>query len=161
MHHIGYVYMNLTVMPELRSLVPRLSCSQFGALAGRSTRDALAVVAESMRRYRLRGRASRLGKSTMPGVLVAVLLDFEKASDLKYRDGLWNALERLALKRRVRLAVEELHEGTCYIARDIRTDLPAEKWLIPSGVRQGGVEGPVLFVAACDLLASGLEQSYA
>eukprot|EP00959_Pyramimonas_sp_CCMP1952_P039359 823805-Pyramimonas_sp.AAC.1 len=127
-------------MPESRGLIPRLSGSQFGAFAGRSTR---AVVAEVARRYRLHGRTSRLGKCTMPGVLVAVLIDREKAIDLVDRDEIWIALERLALKRRVRLAVEELHGGARYVARDIRTNQPTEKLLIPRGARQGNVEGPL------------------
>ncbi|CAK0910217.1 unnamed protein product, partial [Prorocentrum cordatum] len=96
-NHIGKVYMNVTVMPELRGLAPRLSFSQSGSVAGRS----------------------RLGSGTTPGVPLAVLIDLEKACDLMDRDEIWAALEALAVKRSARLAVEELHEGTCYIARDI------------------------------------------
>eukprot|EP00959_Pyramimonas_sp_CCMP1952_P098314 2055027-Pyramimonas_sp.AAC.1 len=43
------------------------------------------------------------------------------------RDEIWAALEALAVKRSARLAVEELHEGTCYIARDIRTARAASR----------------------------------
>ncbi|CAK0843448.1 unnamed protein product [Prorocentrum cordatum] len=160
-NHIGKVFMNVTVMPSLRGLASRFSSSQFGALAGRSTRDALAVVAEVVRRYRLHGRTSRLGKTAIPGVLLAVLIDLEKAFDLVDRDEIWNALERLSLRRNVRWSVEELHEGTCYIARDIRTNRPIKKLLISRGVRQGSVEGPLLFIAVYDLLTANLEQSHA
>ncbi|CAK0876112.1 unnamed protein product, partial [Prorocentrum cordatum] len=125
-NHIGKVFMNVTVMPSLRNLASKLSTAQFGALAGRSTRGALA-----------------------------------KAFDLIDRDEIWTALEALALSREVRLTVEELHDGTCYIARDIRTNRPIKKLLIPRGVRRGSVEGPLLFIAVYDLLTSKLEQSQA
>eukprot|EP00959_Pyramimonas_sp_CCMP1952_P451652 9456536-Pyramimonas_sp.AAC.1 len=94
-------------------------------------------------------------------MLVAVLIDLEKAFDLIDRDEIWAALEALALSREARLTVEELHEGTCYIARDIRTNRPIKKLLIPRGVRQGSVEGPLPFIAVYDLLTSKLEQSQA
>eukprot|EP00959_Pyramimonas_sp_CCMP1952_P342053 7165713-Pyramimonas_sp.AAC.1 len=58
--------MNVAVMPSLRNLASRFSTTQFGALAGRSARDAPAVVAEVIRRFRLHGRASRLGPAA-PG----------------------------------------------------------------------------------------------
>ncbi|CAK0834272.1 unnamed protein product, partial [Prorocentrum cordatum] len=158
-NHIGKVYMNVTAMPPLRNLASKLSYAQFGALAGRSTRDAIAIVAEVIRRYRLHGRAPRLGSTTVPGMLMAVMIDLEKAFDLIDRDDIWQALEALAARREVRLTVEELHEGTCYIARGIRTNRPARKLLIPRGVRQGSVEGPILFVAVYDPLTRRLGQS--
>ncbi|CAK0804963.1 unnamed protein product [Prorocentrum cordatum] len=104
-------------------------------------------------------RASRLGSATVPGMLVAVLIDVEKAFDLIDRDEIWQALEALAMRLEVRLAVEGLHEGTCNVARDIRTNRPIRKLLVPRGVRQGSVEGPMLFVAVYDLLTRKLEES--
>ncbi|CAK0838620.1 unnamed protein product [Prorocentrum cordatum] len=159
-NHIGKVFMNVTVMPSLRNLASKPSTAQFGALAGRSTRDALAVVAEVIRRFRLHGRASKLG-SAIPGMLVAALIDLEKAFDLIDRDEIWTALEALAQSREARLAVGGLREGTCYIARDIRANRPIKKLSIPRGVRQGSVDGPLLFIAVYDLLASKPEQSRA
>eukprot|EP00959_Pyramimonas_sp_CCMP1952_P427911 8961511-Pyramimonas_sp.AAC.1 len=50
---MGKVYMNVTAMPALRALAPKISATQFGALQGRATRDAVALVGEVLRRYRI------------------------------------------------------------------------------------------------------------
>eukprot|EP00959_Pyramimonas_sp_CCMP1952_P314696 6587682-Pyramimonas_sp.AAC.1 len=130
----------------------RLSATQFGALQGRSTRDAIALVDEIGRRF----RENPYRTKTEYRILIAALIDLEKAFDLLTRSQVWEALDQLALSRGTRLVTEELYNGTCYILRDARTNKPCRQLLIRKGVRQGSVEGPGLFIAIYDLITKDI-----
>eukprot|EP00959_Pyramimonas_sp_CCMP1952_P190225 3979301-Pyramimonas_sp.AAC.1 len=104
---MGKAFANVVCMRELRHCAGRLSCAQFGALPKRSTRDAIVIVDEIMRRVRVcRGRTNYPA-----AVLVAALVDLEKAFDLLPRDKFWDSLDKLAMSRGARLTLEALHEG--------------------------------------------------
>eukprot|EP00959_Pyramimonas_sp_CCMP1952_P376254 7881167-Pyramimonas_sp.AAC.1 len=68
-------------MPELRAMSGRLAAIQFGALQGRPTRDAVALVDEIGRRCR--GNPCRT--KTKYRILIAALIDIEKAFGLLTR----------------------------------------------------------------------------
>ena len=93
------------------------------------------MVDEIVRRYRLHGRGSRRKHFT----LAAVLVDLEKAFDLIDRNQIWESLERLAMERKARLTVEELHEGTCEGPED---QPPCEEAAGSEGRKAGQRRGP-------------------
>eukprot|EP00959_Pyramimonas_sp_CCMP1952_P072901 1523602-Pyramimonas_sp.AAC.1 len=92
----------------------------------------------------------RGGSSKPPPMLLAVLTDIEKAFDGAVRENRWKSLEALGVRWDARVTLEELHEGMCYLFRDVTTHNPVARILVKQGVRQGGVESLGLFVAAYD-----------
>eukprot|EP00959_Pyramimonas_sp_CCMP1952_P389945 8172317-Pyramimonas_sp.AAC.1 len=86
-------------------------------------------------------------------MLLAVLTDIEKAFDAVVRQDIWQSLEALELRWAARATLEELHEGMCYLFRDVTTHVPVARIWVKQGVRQGGVESPGLVVAVYDGIA--------
>ncbi|CAK0901477.1 unnamed protein product, partial [Prorocentrum cordatum] len=116
--------------------------------------DAIALVDEVLRRWK-----DCRALSKQPGrILAACLIDLEKAFDLLDRQAIRAQLEKPVIAHKVKLAVEGLHDGTCYIIHDARTNRPRKKLVVGKGVRQGSVEGPALFIYLYDAITSDIAQ---
>ena len=86
----------------------------------RSTRDAIALADEILRRYQLHRRTQRLARRACVGqqlfqpCLAMTLFDLRKAFDLLVRADAWKAVGRLAEVASIEFFLEELHRGVCY-----------------------------------------------
>ncbi|CAK0793864.1 unnamed protein product, partial [Prorocentrum cordatum] len=70
-NHMGKAFINVACMGDLRKCAGRLSTTQFGALPQRSTRDAVVIVDEIIRRFRV-----CRSRTNLPAlILVAALVD--------------------------------------------------------------------------------------
>ena len=98
------------------------------------------------------------GKSRSPPMyLAAVLFDLEKAFDKVDRTTAFAALAAKAQMAGLDMYLEEMHKGTYYKIRD-RSGQIQRQVLISRGVRQGSVEGPLIFVACYDLVLHGIQK---
>ena len=140
--HLGKAVSRLIIAPFARKVAEGISPTQYGATPKRSTRDAIAMVDEVFRRFKQRSckRARKL--------MVGVLVDLEKAFDLLSREDLWSALSNIVEDAGFTLLCAELHSGTCYLFKDPKSQRVVAKIVVKKGVRQGAVEGPLLFVVA-------------
>ncbi|CAK0882542.1 unnamed protein product [Prorocentrum cordatum] len=154
-NHIGKVFARVTALDAMRDISHRISPTQFGAMPGRGTRDAISVAMEVITRHQHAHRVRVRGRTTdPPPMLLVILTDLEKAFDIIARQSIWDSLESLQLRPDARETLEELHDGMCYLYRDVRTRPPCSRIHVQRGVRQGGVESPGLFVAAYDKLVA-------
>ena len=88
--------------------------------------------------------------------LAAVLFDLEKAFDKVDMRTAFAALSAKAQMAGLDVYLEEMHNGTFYKIRD-RSGQIQRQVLISKGVRQGSVEGPLIFVACYDLVLHGIQ----
>ena len=89
--------------------------------------------------------------------LAAVLFDLEKAFDKVDRTTAFAALAAKAQTAGLGMYLEEMHKGTYYKIRD-RSGQIQRQVLISKGVRQGSVEGPLIFVACYDLVLHRIQE---
>ena len=126
------------------TLQPNLDACQFGGVARRSTRDAVALAGGVLRRHEEQRRCLGLGrrnaKTALPCFAMA-LVDLSKAFDLLVCRG-DPSLDSF---------VEELHRWVCHILMDKHTGHQLKRILTRKGVRPGSVEGPACFLAPCDI----------
>ena len=135
--HLGKGVSKLVVKPFLGTVAKGIEATQFGATAGRATRDAIAVIDEVFRRFRHHMRGKKVGR-----ILGGVLVDLEKAFDLLNRAQIWEEVERIVANAGFTLLCEEMHNGTCYLFKDPRSGKIVAKLEVNLGMRQGSVEGP-------------------
>ena len=74
--------------------------------------------------------------------MAVLLFDPEKAFDSIPRDRAFSELSEMARSNGLKLIVEDLHRGTRYLLL-----VKDGKLCVSRGVRQGSVEGPVVFLA--------------
>ncbi|CAK0838736.1 unnamed protein product [Prorocentrum cordatum] len=123
--HVGKAFANVVIMPELRAMSGWLSATQFGTLHGRSTRDAIALVDEIGRRF----PENPCRTKTNYRILVAALIDLEKAFDLLTRSAVrppvqvfWNSVVFMAIELRL-LDAPQVKFVDDLIARTVVGDL--------------------------------------
>ena len=98
--HISNMFTKMVVSRKSVEIAASVSPTQFGALPGRSTRDALALLMEVLDRHR---RAPRQ-RQRLPA---AMLFDLSKAFDNVDREFLWGALEKKASSKDFRIVLEK------------------------------------------------------
>ena len=153
----GKALVGAQLKPLMRTLQSNLDACQFGAVVRRSTRDAIALADEILRRYRLHrrrqrpARRARAGQQPSQPCLAMTLFDLSKAFDLLVRTHAWKAVGRLAQDASIECFLEELHRGVCYILKDKHTGQLRKRILTDMGGRQGSVEGPTCFLALYDI----------
>ena len=153
LEHRGKALVGAQLQPLMRTLQSNLDACQFGVrgVVRRSTRDAIALADEILRRYRLHrrrqcpARRARAGQQPSQPCLAMTLFDLSKAFDLLVRADAWKAIGRLAQDASIEFFLEEVHRGVCYILKDKHTGQLRKRILTDMGVRQGSVEGPACF----------------
>ena len=125
LEHRGKALVGAQLQPLMRTLQSNLDACQFGEGGGRgvgvvrsSTRDAIALADEILRRYRLHrrrqrpARRARAGQQPSQPCLAMTLFDLSKAFDLLVRADAWKAVGRLAQDASKEFFLEE---RVCYI----------------------------------------------
>ena len=123
------------------------------AKRGRSTCDAVATVTESHATWHCLHRELPRRKPKAQR-MISFFVDLSKAFDLMPRAGLF-PWEVQAAGKSGSHGAKSLHNGTCYLLRDASGD--AFAGAARSQIRQGSVEGPLLFVLLHDHSCKKLE----
>eukprot|EP00959_Pyramimonas_sp_CCMP1952_P350536 7344319-Pyramimonas_sp.AAC.1 len=110
------------------------------------------MIDDIFRRFRVAVKNSKSCK-----ILVGILVDLEKAFDLLPRDAIWSEVHRLVENAGFTLMCAELHNGTCYLFKDPKSGKVVAKLAVQLGVRQGSVEGPLLFIIAYNVVLLALK----
>ena len=154
--HGGKAIMRCIWRQILPKVAPKISEAQFGGVPGKGTREAVLVATENIARFHKATKGS--GKSCSPQMyLAAVLFELEKAFDKVDRTTAFAALTAKAQTAGLDMYLEEMHTGTHYKIRD-RSGQIQRQVSISRGVRQGSVEGPLIFVACYDLVLHGIQE---
>ena len=129
-------------MPEITS---RMHRCQFGALPCRGTREAILLVSEVMGRFRSMARHKKSSQCPLRKMVV-LLFDLEKAFDCVPRDKAFSELAKLVGSNDLKLIMEDFYRGTRYLLLG-KDGTVRKKLCVPRAVRQGSVEGLVVFLA--------------
>ena len=129
-------------MPKIASQIHRC---QFGALPCRGTREAILFVHEVTERFRSMANTKKSSQRSLRKMAV-LLFDLEKAFDYIPRDRAFSESTKLAGSNGLGLIMEDLHRGTRYLLLG-KDGFVRKKLSVSRGVRQGSVEGPVVFLA--------------
>ena len=136
-------FVSAQLQPTMMTLQRNLDACQFGGVARPSTRDAIALADEVLRRFGERRKCLELGrrnaKTALP-CLAMVFFDLSKAFDLD-RSSAWWAVAQLAGDASPEFLLERLHRGVCYILKDKHAGHQLKRILTSKGLRQGSVEG--------------------
>lgn len=157
LNHLGKAFVGAILEPTKATLRGGLRQNQFGALPQRGTRDAIAVVEDVLQRFR-QGRGLRGQNRRGPRLMAVVLFDLEKAFDKVPRQMVWGILREKARGMGVDAIFQELHDGTCYLLCNAQGEIKRRIW-IKKGVRQGSIEGPLVFICLYDMILLQLAQS--
>ena len=132
-----------------------LNLSQFGFLPGKSTSDCIFLLVEAILEARYAVRGPKKGTFQR---LYAAFVDFKGAFDCVFRDLLWQKMAtRFGIKGKLLRVIMDLYTDTT--GRAIINDLTTESFSIHSGVLQGSVLGPTLFLLFLDDLLEDLHAS--
>ena len=132
-----------------------LNQAQFGFLSGRSTSDCIFLLVEAILEARYVVRGPRNGRNQR---LFAAFLDFKGAFDGVPRHLMWQKMsERFGICGKLLRVIIDLYTGTT--GQAIVNELYTQRFLISSGVLQGSVLGPTLFLLFLDDLLEELHES--
>ena len=159
-------YRPIALLPTLRKLYEvilsarllsyvTLTDSKFGFIAGRSTSDCIFLLIESIleARYISRGRCG--GKTQK---LFAGFLDFKSAFDKVPRFRIWDKLYwRFGVTGKILRVIRDLYTNTS--AQAVVNGMITKEFPIKTGVLQGSVLGPTLFLLFIDDLLEKLHKS--
>ncbi|CAK0840038.1 unnamed protein product [Prorocentrum cordatum] len=148
--HWGKQLLKTFLEPAMLDFASALLPVQFGGLPWRSTRDAIGIVKEIINRVTCAANKRR-SHARSRWILVQALFDLGKAFDNVDREMLWDTLASMSDRVRLRLLLEEAHNGTYILLKDTRTGRVVRRLSVHQGVRQGSVEGPICFVILHDV----------
>ena len=132
-----------------------LNQSQFGFLSGRSTSDCIFILVEAILQARYTTRGPRDGTNQR---LYTAFLDFKGAFDNVPRGRIWEKMhDRFAIRGKLLRVIIDLYKDTSGLA--IVNDLYTRTFSISSGVLQGSVLGPTLFLLFLDDLLEELHKT--
>ena len=132
-----------------------LNQSQFGFLPGRSTSDCIFILVEAILQARYNTRGPRDGTNQR---LYTAFLDFKGAFDNVPRERIWQKMyDRFCIRGKLLRVIIDLYKDTTGLA--IVNELYTRKFSIFSGVLQGSVLGPTLFLLFLDDLLEELHKS--
>ena len=133
----------------------QLNKSQFGFLSGQSTSDCIFLLVEAIIEARYSVRGPRNGKNQK---LFAAFLDIKGAFDDVPRERIWQKLYwRFGISGKLLRVIVDLYSDTTGYA--IVNGLSTRTFPINSGVLQGSVLGPTLFLLFLDDLLEELHKS--
>ena len=133
----------------------QLNQAQFGFLSGRSTSDCIFLLIEAILEARYVVRGPRNGRNQR---LYAAFLDFKGAFDGVPRELMWQKMsERFGIRGKLLRVIIDLYTDTS--GQAIVNDLYTQRFPILSGVLQGSVLGPTLFLLFLDDLLDELHES--
>ena len=124
----------------------KLTDNQAGFRSNRSTLDQMFILHEIIQSRRMRKQKT-----------YCCFLDLKKAYDTLFRDGLWERLLRIGIKSKLWRILCNIydHIESCIKINGVCTD-----WFeVLSGVRQGCILSPILFIIFIDGLAKAVIDS--
>ena len=132
-----------------------LNQSQFGFLSGRSTSDCIFLLVEAILEARYTARGPRDGKNLR---LYTAFLDFKGAFDRVPRLRIWQKMyKRFGIQGKLLRVIIDLYKDTT--GQAIVNGLYTRTFPIFSGVLQGSVLGPTLFLLFLDDLLAELHET--
>ena len=132
-----------------------LNQSQFGFLSGRSTSDCIFILVEAILEARYAIRGPRDGTNQR---LYAAFLDIKGAFDAVPRERIWQKMyERFCIRGKILRVIIDLFKDTT--GQAIVNELYTGRFSIYSGVLQGSVLGPTLFLLFLDDLLEELHET--
>ena len=144
-----------TILSNRIMKIVTLNQSQFGFLSGRSTLDCLFLLREAILEARYITKGKMGGKHQR---LLAAFLDFKSAFDRVFRKLVWAKMKsRFGIRGKLLRVIMDLF--TDITAKGIVNGLHTREVNISSGVLQGSVLGPVLFLLFIDDLLEELHGS--
>ena len=133
----------------------QLNQAQYCFLSGRSTSDCIFLLIEAILEARYVVRGPRNGRNQR---LYAAFLDFKGAFDEVPRQSRWQKMsERCCIRGKLLRVIIDLYTDTS--GQAIVNDLYTQRFPILSGVLQGSVLGPTLFLLFLDDLLDELHES--
>lgn len=143
---LAKLYLNMWTRRLSKHIEPQLSEEQFGFRGKRTTVDAVFALHEALLR-RKRNRQPTY----------CCFIDFRKAFDYVWRDGLWSVLWDMGVRGKAWRILRKVYSATESAA--LVEGSPSAFHPVSAGVRQGDPLSPLLFIIFIDGLAAALRET--
>ena len=143
---LAKLYLNMWTRRLSKHIDPMLAEEQFAFREKRTTGDAVFVLHEILLRRK---------RALQP--TYCCFIDFRKAFDYVWRDGLWHALWELGVRGKAWRILRSIYSATESAA--LIEGSPSDFHPLQSGVRQGDPLSPLLFNIFINRLAAALKQA--
>ncbi|KAL1447116.1 hypothetical protein WDU94_005460 [Cyamophila willieti] len=141
---VGKLYERIIELKIRPQLEVRLHEEQYGFRRGRSTVDLIFSIKQLMEKYYEYGKE-----------LWMAFLDIKKAFDAVIREKVWQSLRNIGIHEEIVERIVEIYTGT---KSKVKTRMGmTENFIIESGLRQGGVLSPLLFITVMNEIQERVE----